>query len=152
MRALASPQREGIEPKPLGRGSASGVVDAFDLDALRQHDADEFLLVVEWTVVEPVAQHDGAAQQVRLKHNCSIVGNDEQLADVDVDCHGGVESRIVCRTREKDRCPRRVPDEHSRVAQLSGGSDHRSLYHLARSTPPLGIADFSNVELAMGPC
>jgi hypothetical protein len=31
---------------------------SIDLDALRKHHADERLAVVEWIVVEPVAEHD----------------------------------------------------------------------------------------------
>jgi hypothetical protein len=47
-----------------------GLVNAFDLDALRQYDFDERLKVLERTVAKSVAEHDGAVGQLEgLRHD-----------------------------------------------------------------------------------
>ena len=66
MRPLASTEREGIEPVPLRRRSTSGIVDAFNLDALGQDDAHERLAVDKWSVAKSVTENNGSFG--KLKH------------------------------------------------------------------------------------
>jgi hypothetical protein len=67
---LAVPQHEEVTPIALRLYSALGVVDSFNLDTLRHHDADESFAVVKRSVAESVTEHDGAGRKLQwLRHS-----------------------------------------------------------------------------------
>jgi hypothetical protein len=60
VRALSIMKRGSVKPVPRRMYSVSGLVDALDLNALRQDDSNERLKVFEWSTAESIAEHNGS--------------------------------------------------------------------------------------------